>query len=98
MGRPKGTQSKVLQRKHLAYSTRAEVRLPVGTRVIAKFKEHGASNLTEEEYYSGIIAEPPKVMNRYRYLIFFDDGYTSYLTHNEIRLISHQSKEGKIKH
>ena len=26
-------------------------------------------------YYAGIIAEPPKAMNKHRYLVFFDDGY-----------------------
>lgn len=35
-------------------------------------------------YYAGIIAETPKFLNEYRYLIFFDDGYAQYCTHDQV--------------
>ena len=44
-------------------------------------------------FYSGIIAEPPKVMNKYRYLVFFDDGYASYIPHEEIRVVCLSSSD-----
>ncbi|CAL1681389.1 unnamed protein product [Lasius platythorax] len=51
----------------------------VGTRVVAIFHD-----ITSSNYYSGIIAEPPKSTNKYRYLVFFDDGYAQYVTHKNI--------------
>ena len=39
-------------------------------------------------FYSGIIAEPPKPMNKFRYLVFFDDGYASYIPHKDIRAVT----------
>lgn len=51
--------------RYLAYTEMSPVRLPVGTRVIAIFKEEGQP-INKENYYSGIVAEPPKSMNKYR--------------------------------
>lgn len=34
----------------------------------------------------GVIAEPLQLYNRWRYLIFFDDGYAQYVQHDNIRL------------
>ena len=85
----KVVQSKILRIKHVAYAHQSPVRLPVGTRCVGLYKEHldqpGA-------FYSGIIAEPPKVNNRNRYLVFFDDGYAAYLHHEEVRVVCHQSQ------
>ncbi len=79
--------------RHLAYSEPARVRLPVGTRVIAVYRDPtDANTLSRDDFYSGIVAEPPKTMNKYRYLIFFDDGYASYIAHDEIRVVVQQSK------
>ena len=36
-------------------------------------------------YYAGVIAEAPKYLNQYRYLVFFDDGYAQYCTHEKVR-------------
>ena len=47
--------------------------LQVGTRVIGLYKEPESQDIGG--FYSGIVAEPPKAMNKYRYLVFFDDGY-----------------------
>jgi histone-lysine N-methyltransferase SETDB1 len=47
--------------KQLAIAELSEVIIPVGTRVVAIFNDVSSSN-----YYSGIIAEPPKFTNKYR--------------------------------
>lgn len=38
-------------------------------------------------FFPGIIAEPLQAYNRWRYLIFFDDGYAQYVTPDNVRLI-----------
>lgn len=35
-------------------------------------------------------------MNKFRYLIFFDDGFSSYVDHDDIRVVMYQSPEGEI--
>ena len=83
-GGKKSVQSKVLGPRHLAYTTAARVRLQVGTRCIGLYKEQPEQ---EGAYYSGVIAEPPKAMNGNRYLVFFDDGYASYIAHEDVRVV-----------
>ena len=83
-------QKKLLKIKNVAYSSVSRVRLPVGTRCIGLFRE------TEDQpgaFYSGVVAEPPKQTNRNRYLVFFDDGYASYIRHEELRLVCYQSQD-----
>eukprot|EP00095_Tigriopus_kingsejongensis_P009519 snap_masked-scaffold561_size136864-processed-gene-0.7 protein:Tk09519 transcript:snap_masked-scaffold561_size136864-processed-gene-0.7-mRNA-1 annotation:"histone-lysine n-" len=89
-GRHKGHQIKILTKKHLAAHEPANVRLPVGTRVIAIYSDpvRGGS-----DFFSGVVAEPPKVMNKFRYLVFFDDGYAAYIFHHDVRVVCHQTKE-----
>lgn len=63
----KSTNVKTVTGKYMAYPTPSRVRLPVGSRVIAIFKEEGqASN--KDNYYSGVLAEAPKSSNKFRYL------------------------------
>jgi len=52
---------KTISGKQLAIAELSEVIIPVGTRVVAIFNDVSSSN-----YYSGIIAEPPKSTNKYR--------------------------------
>ncbi len=55
--------------RHLAYPNPAQVRLAVGTRVIAIFQEDDSNSQKQTRggsYYSGLIAEPPKSNNNYR--------------------------------
>ncbi|KAL6259594.1 hypothetical protein P5V15_009511 [Pogonomyrmex californicus] len=73
---------KTLSGKLIALAEQSKVLIPVGTRVVAIFHDVTSSN-----YYSGIIAETPKSINKYRYLVFFDDGYAQYVTHNDIFLV-----------
>ena len=82
-------QKKLLKVKNVAYSSVSRVRLPVGTRCIGVFRE---SEDQVGTFYSGVIAEPPKQTNRNRYLVFFDDGYASYIRHEELRLVCYQSE------
>eukprot|EP00102_Acyrthosiphon_pisum_P023915 XP_016661125.1 PREDICTED: histone-lysine N-methyltransferase eggless-like [Acyrthosiphon pisum] len=39
----------------------------------------------------GVIAEPPKYLNNFRYMIFFDDGHAQYVYHKNIRLVCGES-------
>ncbi|XP_044737579.1 histone-lysine N-methyltransferase eggless isoform X2 [Chrysoperla carnea] len=71
---------KLITGKQLAYSTYADVRLPIGSRVIALFSEN-ENPKAQSNYYAGIVAEPLSNTNRFRYLIFFDDGYAQYVRH-----------------
>ncbi|XP_034249281.1 histone-lysine N-methyltransferase eggless isoform X2 [Thrips palmi] len=83
---------KTVQGKHMAYPNPASVRLEVGTRVIAVFQDDESNNQNKGgSYYSGLIAEPPKPNNRYRYLVFFDDGYAQYVPHNKILVVCESS-------
>lgn len=77
----------LLTGKYLAYKLVSPFRFTVGCRVIAVFKEEGPQNSVQELFYSGIVAEPPKAMNKFRYLIFFDDGCAQYCPHENIRQI-----------
>lgn len=87
-GNKKVIHIKILKINHVAYSYKCKSRFTVGTRCVGLYKE---STDPMGSFYSGIIAEPPKTTNRNRYLVFFDDGYASYLHHDEIRLVCHQS-------
>ena len=88
----KPNPSILLQGKCLAYPTAATFRFAVGARVIAVFKDEDRSD-KQQQYYSGVIAEPPKVMNKFRYLVFFDDGCAQYVPHENIRLICEPSSK-----
>ncbi|XP_055385314.1 histone-lysine N-methyltransferase eggless [Condylostylus longicornis] len=79
--------------KHLAYADVPKVQLSIGTRVIALFdastlyKTKEYHNDIKSAFYPGVIAEALQPYNNYRYLIFFDDGYTQYVHHRDVRLI-----------
>lgn len=95
----KNKMYKTMSGKNLAYMLRPNVILPVGTRVIAEYKEEPTllsptSNKRRGvgALYVGIIAEPPKSMNNYMYLIFFDDGYAQYSQMEEVFLVCESSK------
>lgn len=49
--------------KQLAVAAVSRVIIPVSTRVVAIFRDVSSSN-----FYSGVIAEPPKATNKYRYI------------------------------
>ncbi|XP_046809428.1 histone-lysine N-methyltransferase eggless [Lucilia cuprina] len=87
---------KTVPAKYLAYYDPPAVRLPIGTRVIAYFDATSLARGREKinvqsAFYPGIIAEPLKPNNKFRYLIFYDDGYTQYVYHKDVRLVCHVS-------
>lgn len=49
----------------------------------------GKEKVPVYSYYAGVVAEAPKYLNLYRYLIFFDDGYAQYCTHDQVFLPFH---------
>ncbi|XP_068109357.1 histone-lysine N-methyltransferase SETDB1 [Hyperolius riggenbachi] len=70
----------LLSGNHIAYDYHPPLdKLFVGSRVVARYKDGNQVWL-----YAGIIAEPPSSKNKMRFLIFFDDGYASYVTHSEL--------------
>lgn len=80
------SQIKTLSGRQMASNSQSSVIIPVGTRVVAMFQDIYSSN-----YYSGVVAEPPKSTNKYRYLIFFDDAYAQYVVHKDIFLVCKSS-------
>ncbi|XP_046146084.1 histone-lysine N-methyltransferase eggless [Osmia bicornis bicornis] len=74
--------------RQIAVAAISSVLIPVGTRVVAIFQDVSSSN-----FYSGVIAEPPKAINKYRYLVFFDDGYAQYVEHRHIYLVAESSSK-----
>ncbi|CAD7014873.1 histone-lysine N-methyltransferase eggless [Ceratitis capitata] len=88
---------KTVSAKHLAYFDPPKFRLPIGSRVIAYFDATSLSRgkekmMIQSAFYPGIIAEPLKPNNKYRYLIFYDDGYTQYVSHKDVRLVCNVSE------
>ncbi|KAM4601093.1 histone-lysine N-methyltransferase SETDB1-B [Polymixia lowei] len=70
----------LLSGNHVAFEYHPTLEsLYVGARVVAKYKDGNLSWL-----YAGIVAEMPNNKNRMRFLIFFDDGYASYVTLPEL--------------
>uniref|UniRef100_A0A1B0DMP7 Uncharacterized protein n=1 Tax=Phlebotomus papatasi TaxID=29031 RepID=A0A1B0DMP7_PHLPP len=75
-------QEGILTGKQLAFSEAPTQKLPVGTRVLAMF-----SATRRNLFYPGIVAEPTQETNRFRYLVFFDDGYVQYVHPSDVRRI-----------
>lgn len=70
----------LLSGNHVAFDYNPVLeQLFVGARVVAKYKDGNQVWL-----YAGIVAEMPTSKNRMRFLIFFDDGYASYVTMREL--------------
>ncbi|XP_015923380.2 histone-lysine N-methyltransferase SETDB1-B isoform X1 [Parasteatoda tepidariorum] len=79
---------KLFSAKQLAYTESPDVILPVGTRICARYCDGVRTAI-----YAGITAEPPKITNSERYLIFFDDGYAQYIYHHDIFAMCGQSND-----
>nr|XP_034953608.1 histone-lysine N-methyltransferase SETDB1 isoform X2 [Zootoca vivipara] len=79
----------LLSGNHIAYDYHPSAdKLHVGSRVVAKYKDGNQMWL-----YAGIVAETPNVKNKMRFLIFFDDGYASYVVQPELYLICRPLKK-----
>lgn len=79
-----GGKPRMFPLKYLAYPEPSPVQLTVGSRVIAQYVDEKNTKPKQFSYYAGVIAEAPKYLNQYRYLIFFDDGYAQYCTHDQV--------------
>ncbi|VEN47660.1 unnamed protein product [Callosobruchus maculatus] len=80
--------------RSVAYLKASKVRLPVGTRVVSVFKEtnaFGEKKVKHDLYYAGIVAEQPFEGNNFRYLIFFDIGYSQYVSYHSVNLVFESS-------
>lgn len=75
---------KTVSGRHLAYGTPPTMRLNVGIRVIALFRQDVSQR---SNYFAGIVAEPLTEANQWRYLIFFDDGFAQYVSPDNVRLV-----------
>lgn len=80
------SQTKTVVAKDLAINQASMVIIPVNTRVVAIFEDTQSS-----KYYSGVIGEQPSIVNDWRYLVFFDDGYCQYVYHDKIRVVNESS-------
>ncbi|NXH10170.1 SETB1 methyltransferase, partial [Bucco capensis] len=70
----------LLSGNHIAYDCHPSPEKHfVGSRVVARYKDGNQVWL-----YAGIVAETPNVKNKDRFLIFFDDGYASYVKEWEL--------------
>ncbi|XP_039219287.1 histone-lysine N-methyltransferase SETDB1 isoform X1 [Crotalus tigris] len=79
----------LLSGNHIAYDSHpVPEKLNVGSRVVAKYKDGNQVWL-----YAGIVAEMPNVKNKMRFLIFFDDGYASYVIQHELYLVCRSLKK-----
>uniref|UniRef100_A0A182JXT1 Histone-lysine N-methyltransferase eggless n=1 Tax=Anopheles christyi TaxID=43041 RepID=A0A182JXT1_9DIPT len=87
-GDPKPT---VVTAKHLAYTTHPNVKLRLGTRVVASI-----SSVTNDPicrtFYAGTVMESMSSYNKFRYLIIFDSGHTQYSPFTDVRVVCDQSK------
>lgn len=81
--------TRMVNRKSLAYGKAPPNRLEIGTRCIALFSTPSTKNTS---FYPGIIAEPLREYNKWRYLVFFDDGYTQYVEHEDVRVVCEASE------
>ncbi|XP_045036410.1 histone-lysine N-methyltransferase SETDB1 isoform X2 [Daphnia magna] len=88
-----GGKPRTFPLKYLAYAEPSPVQLTVGSRVIAQYVEDKDGKLKPSSYYAGVVAEAPKTLNQYRYLIFFDDGYAQYCTHEQVTMVCHSSRD-----
>lgn len=81
--RGKDDYHKTVSGNQLAYGSAPNVRLSVGTRVIALSTAQSSSL----SFLAGFVGEPLQAYNRWRYLIFFDSGCVRYVAPDNIRLI-----------
>ncbi|KAL7647262.1 UNVERIFIED_CONTAM: hypothetical protein RMT77_002520 [Armadillidium vulgare] len=79
--------------RHIAYFNACPTRIPVGTRIIARYKDEDQKPMEGGSFYVGIIAEIPTGANKHRYLIFFDDGYAQYVNHSDVRVVVETSTQ-----
>uniref|UniRef100_A0A182RJ96 Histone-lysine N-methyltransferase eggless n=1 Tax=Anopheles funestus TaxID=62324 RepID=A0A182RJ96_ANOFN len=83
-------QQSVLTAKHLAYTVAPQVKLRLGTRIIAKVSS-GVGDEASRSFYAGTVLESISAYNKFRYLIIFDSGHTLYAPLSDVRVVCEQS-------
>ena len=87
--------------KKVAQGNPAAAIIPVGTRVIALYREETSAESSADDdgdsrdsrisqgsdFYPAVIGEKAKESTDNRYLVFFDDGFASYLDHADLRVV-----------
>ncbi|XP_052896225.1 histone-lysine N-methyltransferase eggless [Anopheles moucheti] len=81
----------VLSAKHLAYPVAPQVKLKLGTRIIAKVCAIQGKE-SSRTFYAGTVLESISAYNKFRYLIIFDFGHTLYAPLTDVRVVCEQSK------
>ncbi|XP_049538184.1 histone-lysine N-methyltransferase eggless [Anopheles darlingi] len=90
---PEGSMLQLRSAKCIAYHTAPIGKLMLGTRVIAKIESYvGKGGNVQDAFYPGVVGESLGSYNRYRYLVFYDDGYAQYLPPKDVRVVCFQSK------
>ncbi|XP_035794441.1 histone-lysine N-methyltransferase eggless-like [Anopheles albimanus] len=90
---PEGSPLQLRSAKGIAYRTAPIGKLMLGTRVIAKIDSYvGKGGSVQDEFYPGVVAESLGSYNRFRYLIFYDDGYAQYVPPKDVRVVCFQSR------
>ncbi|EAA12389.4 AGAP007978-PA, partial [Anopheles gambiae str. PEST] len=87
-GDPKPT---VITAKHLAYTTPPNVKLLLGTRVVARTSSATQDGMNRT-FYAGTVLESLSSYNKYRYLIVLDSGHPQYSPFTDVRVVCDQSK------
>ncbi|XP_078669542.1 histone-lysine N-methyltransferase SETDB1-like isoform X2 [Branchiostoma floridae x Branchiostoma belcheri] len=76
----------LLSGNHIAFSeTVGQGVLHAGSRIVGQYVDEEGDSV--QYLYAGIVAELPSKSNRSRYLIFFDDGFATYLRRNQIHQV-----------
>ena len=76
---PTHQHSVTLPLSQVACSFPSGTEVTVGTRCLALYEEDG--------FYAGVVGEVPKAANKWRYLVFYDDGYASYADLGSLRQV-----------
>ncbi|ODM91289.1 Histone-lysine N-methyltransferase eggless, partial [Orchesella cincta] len=83
-----------LTTKQMAHSIQVPATHPVGTRVVADLRDELEIDPEDDgEFYVGVVGEIPKPSTKNRYLIFFDNGRTKYVTSERVFLVYSSSTE-----
>lgn len=92
------SNKKIVSLEQLAYGRGPGVRLKVGTRVVALFRnddDKSKKNRIDSipgSFHIGVVAEQLCKFNKWRYLVFFDDGYAQYIEHDDVRVLCKYSE------
>ena len=73
-----GVSVVVVEGSSLAFGPPSAMFLLVGVKCIAQM---------DGDWAPGVVLEPPKMRNNYRYLVFFDQHHSRYVLHQNVRVL-----------